>query len=440
MTQEELKALTDQVGSQTSAAIAAKMAPYEAQVTKLAGEVAASADKQVSKETFDAYKVAADTALAEIKEIAKKQGTTIEQLSLTLDTKKAGNKSIAQVLKEDEEELKKIFKAGNGRKSYMVTLNKEGQFVMRPFDETASKTTGAEATVADIPTGAVAAISQALDAATLLRVGAGSPIYGQYRNTPWVFDLCNTITGSYENSLPFAMWFDEQVKVGASATTAEGTAKPASQYIYKLQSSPYKKEATIIGFTEEFRLDFAQLEADIQNKARMDVINRVNSAILPNITTAATAYNTDTSFKQGTPVPGANDFDAIAAMAAQVDDNTFGARANAAVMSTFKKWRMGIQKNTQNSYLNPPTVMDGISFVGNPAMNADDVMVGDFKQYNILLRGGLIVRVGYNGTDFAQNMFSEVLEQFYFDYISTVRKKAIVKGPDFATVKGLIAA
>jgi hypothetical protein len=100
---------------------------------------------------------------------------------------------------------------------------------------------------------------------------------------------------------------------------------------------------------------------------------------------------------------------------------------------------MGLTKETTGGYLNTPDILGGVSFIGNPDMAADSVIVGDFKQYNIILRGGLIVRVGYNGTDFAQNMYSVVLEQFYFDYISTVRKTAIVKGPDFATVKTAIS-
>ena len=46
----------------------------------------------------------------------------------------------------------------------------------------------------------------------------------------------------------------------------------------------------------------------------------------------------------------------------------------------------------------------------------------------------------YNGTDFAENKFSVVMEQFYFDYIGNIRKKAIVKGPTFDVVKTAIAA
>jgi hypothetical protein len=79
-----------------------------------------------------------------------------------------------------------------------------------------------------------------------------------------------------------------------------------------------------------------------------------------------------------------------------------------------------------------------LNFVGNPAMGVDDVIVGDLKQFNVILRGGLLMKIGYNGTDFAQNMFSVVLEQYYFDYISAIRAAAIVKGTTFAAVKTAI--
>ena len=218
-----------------------------------------------------------------------------------------------------------------------------------------------------------------------------------------------------------------------------------TQYKYILQSSTYKKEATLVAFTEEFDLDFGQLESDILGKARIDVINRINSAIVANVNSAAVAYNTASAFLgAGTdPITNVNDIDAIAAMAAQVDSATFGgSTANAALISTYKKHRLGIIKDTQGRYLEWPMTLSNIALVGNPGfgtdIGSDNVIVGDFKQYNILLKGGLIVRVGYNGTDFAENKFSVVIEQYYFDYISSVRTPALVKGPDFATVKQAI--
>lgn len=439
LTSEELKTLTETVGQQTTAEMKKQLDAYDTTAKKLAEEVVATKGL-VSKETMQEFKDASDKAIDEIKKAAIKQGTTLEELAIKVTDTNVGSKSISQVLSDDTEELRKVYNQGQGRKTYMINVNSKGSLVMKPFDDSTTKTTGINATIDGIPAGAVASITQALDSATLLRVGQGSPIMSQYRNTPWLFDLCNTINASFTGSLPFAMWYDEQPKVGASQNTAEGVAKTLMQYLYQLNSATYKKEAALIGFTQEFQMDFAQLESDIMGKARIDVINRVNSSILPDIKAAATAYNTGANFQQGTAVPNVGDFDALAAMAAQVDNATFGAVANSAIMSTYKKYRMGIQKNTQGSYLNPPAVINNLAFVGNPDMADDDVIVGDLKQYNIILRGGLIVRVGYNGTDFAENKYSAVLEQFYFNYISTIRKKAIVKGPDFATVKGAIAA
>ena len=445
MDEKQFQALVDKVGADAALKIKAELANYEEKMKQFANEVYTQKGG-VTLEQFEAYKKTAEATVDAVKAIAEKQGTTLAEVAAKMGGGEVGRvKSIQEALKDDSEELRKIFNSGSGQKTYMVTLNEKGETQIKSIDlsNTAVKT-GPEASIGGI-NGGVSAITQALDAATLLRVGAGAQINSQFRNTPWIFDLCNTINASFNSSMPFVMWFDEQAKNGASSTVAEGATKPTSQYLYQLNSATYKKEATLVGFTQEFQMDFAQLESDIMNKARIDVINRVNDAILPNIVGAATAYNSGVEYKGADPVQNVNDFDAIAAMAAQVDNATFGsARANAAIMSATKKYRMGTIKNTYGQWLNAPDVLAGVSLVGNRQMTAlgggaDAVLVGDLKQYNIILRGGLIVRVGYNGTDFAQNAYSVVLEQFYFDYISTVRKVGIVKGPDFATVKAAIS-
>lgn len=373
--------------------------------------------------------------MAELKEFARKQGTTLQEIGLKLNGAEAGNKSIGQVLEETKDELRDVYQRGSGAKTFMVQINHKGEFVAKPFDTT--KAAGPHATTANVGgAGNTASIAQSIDAASLLRLGGDSPIISQYRNTPWVFDLCNLVNAGYE--MPLAMWYEEQAKQGASSNVAEGGTKPLSQYAYTLKTDTYKKEATLIGFTDEFALDFARLQSDILGKGRTDLINRINTAVLGRVTSAATPYNTATQFKNGAALSAANDYIALAAMAAQVDNATFGANANAAVMSTYKKYRMGTITDSQGGWLDRPSVLGNLAFVSNPSMATDDVMVGDFKQYNVILRGGLIVRVGYNGTDFAENKFSVVLEQFYFDYISAIRAAAIVKGATFAAVKTAI--
>ena len=387
--------------------------------------------------------------IEEVKDIAAKQGTTLVELGQKLSgSKQASNKSVYDQLMEDAESIKQMTFDGskNQSKTYMLYFGSGGH-ILTPVkfnNDLKYKAAGPHASVANADgAGGASSITQSLDAATLLRVGLGSPVYNQFRNTPWVFDLCNTINGTYDASSAFAMWFDEVAKDGGSSTVAEGASKPKTQYKYVLKSATYKKKATILELTEEFNIDFAQLENNILNVGRIDLLNDVNSDILADIKANATAYTGGmaTAFQGAAGVPNVNDYDAIAALAAQVDTATFGSiQANAAVMSTIKKYRMGITKNTQGAYLNRPDVLANIGFVGNPAMGSDDLLVGDFKQYNILLRGGIIVRIGYNGTNFAENKFSIVMEQFYINYITTARKAAIMAGPDFATIKTAIGA
>lgn len=442
MTEQELQALQTKVGGDATKAIKDAMAEHDIKARKLAEETAA---KQVSKDTFEEYQKSAKDFQQKMEDIAVKQGTTLTELALKLSAGAGQTKSIAQTLKDDEKELMQKYEQRAGYKAYMINLNEKGEFVMSPHnpnktnDPDATKTVGPNATISGINGGTAASIFQNIDATSLLRLGGDAPIISQYRNNRWVFDLVNVINADYGTLM--AMWYEEVAKTGGSTTVNEGATKPMTQYGYTLQTKTYKKEATLIGFTEEFSLDFPRLQSDILGKGRVDLINRINTAILANIIAVATAYNTAASYKTargGAITANYNDYLGIDAMAAQVDNATFGQQANAAVMSTFRNHAVNSQMDAQGRFLMPPPLLQNLSFTGNPAMGVDDILVGDLKQYNIILRGGLILRIGYNGTDFAQNMFSAVIEQYYFDYISAMRAVAIVKGSTFAAVKTAI--
>lgn len=359
----------------------------------------------------------------------KEQGVTISELQDAIKQGNIGGDSIEEKLHKDKDELRKIHsQSGLGNKSYMLTMNSAGKPVLKDY---------IHGTIDGIEDGSLASVAQSFDPATILRMGANAPATDIYRNTPYIFDLCNTVTTSPANSM--AIWMEEEPKEGSSAIVTEGGLKPKVQYKYRMRSEEYKKEAQLLAFTQEFNMDFGRLQQKILENGRTDLINKVNANILPRIEAAAIPYNTATEFKGGEPIANPHDFDVVAAMAAQVDNSTFGGvSANGALVDTFKKYRMGVQRDDENNYVSSPSVLNGISIIGNPDVTTGNITVGDFKQYNILLRGGIIVRVGYNGNDFAENKFSVVIEQFYFDYISNVRSPAIVHS-DFATVKGLIS-
>lgn len=436
MDKAQYDALVAKVGQEAADRIKKEMEQYESK-SKETMEALLKQGGYLTKEQYEEQNKAANAALGEIKTIVEKQGTTINDLFAKMDTNSGNSlKSIEQVLKEDEEELRKIHQSRSSVKEYMITTNSKGEIVMQ-----AIKAAGPTATIDGVGGGGnTASIAQSLNAATLLRIGGNSPIISQYRNTPWIFDLCNLITAQYVEGQPMAMWYEEIEKQGAPAVTAEGATKPTVQYAYRLKSAEYRKASALVSFTTEFSMDFARLESDIMGKGRTDLINIANSDILSRLTSSATSYNSAASFNQGTGMTNVNEFEVLAAMSAQVDNDTKGAMANAALMSTFKKHRMGVLKDNNGNFLNPPAVLNSLNFVGNSDMAADNVIVGDLKQYNIILRGGIIVRVGYNGNDIADGKFSVVMDQFYYDYISDIRKKAIVKGDTFAAVKALLEA
>lgn len=425
MDEKQFKDLVEKVGQEAANQIKTRMEEFEKRFKEMAAG-------NLTQEQFTEHKTAISGMVEEVKEIARKQGTTINEILAKMDGTDVKGRSIAATLKADEAELREVFKSRNRQKEYMLTENSKGEIVMSPFDST--KVAGLEATIDNVPAGNVAAITQNIDAATLLRLGADANIFRQFRNTPWLYDLVNLINTGFNT--PYYIWMDEQPKVGASTTVLEGGTKPLVQYKYQVNSSPYKKEACLVQFTEEFSLDFQRLQSEILNVAKIDLVNRINDAILADIIAQATPFNIAATYAPSHDnVLLVNGYDAIAAMAAQVEMATFSTLlANTAIMSTIKKYRLGTLKDTLGRWLNAPEILNRLAFVSNPVVATDQIIVGDLKQYNVALRGGIIVRVGYNGTDFAENKFSTVVEQYYFNYISTIRKPAIVKGPNFKDV------
>ena len=440
MTDQEKAALAKEIGKQTAEKIDQKFTEAEQKAEAIAKEVVAKG--AVSQKSFDDYKTAADAAVKEAKDIIEKQGTTLQELSEKLNGGAASTKSIAETLEDSREELRTIYNNGQGVKHFMVSLDANGRPVMKKVDLSggSTKAAGTHATVAGVGgVGVVASVASQLSPSALLRASGINPvILNAPRNTPFLLDLVNLTRAGFEQAM--AVWFEEIAKEGSAAVVAEGAPKPLVQYKYEMKTASYKKVAQLLNFTDEFVLDFERIQNEILGRGLIDLNNVLNATILADVVANAVGYNTATQFKAGEPVPNVNDYDVIAALKTQVKNSQFGLTPNGALMSAFKEGRMAITKDANGAYLNRPDYLNDLSFIGNPAVGTDQVVVGDFTNYNVLLRGGILVKVGYNGTDMAENKFSVVQEQYYQNYIADVRKETIVKGPDFATVKAALAA
>lgn len=434
LTQLEKEALVVELGSQAAQKLQGVIAEHDA---KLKSELETiSKEKGATSEQIESLKRTQEDFKAKMEGIALEQGKTLSTLRETISTSGMSKfDNIQDILKKDEDKLKTIFNNGNGNLAYEIKLNEKGEIYAKPYN-VADKAAYTHGTIDDIDNASnVSSIAHSLSLSTILRMGADSPIVSQFRNTPYIFDLCDTI----ETNSPIVTWMDELPKEGASDNHVEGATKPLSQYFHVIKSGDYRTEATMLTFTNKFNIDFARLQQEAISAARTDLTNRINASVQTDLFASATAYNQGATFAPLINKVAPNDFDAIAAMAAQAESNTFGGvSSNAVLMSTLKKYAIGLTTDNTLAYLNAPDVIRNLAFVGNAGVGTDDVIVGDFKQYKILLRGGMIMRVGFNGNNFAENKFSVVIEQDYFNYISAIRAAALVKGTTFATVKGAI--
>lgn len=439
LTQSEKEVLISEIGSQVAKKAQETLENNNKETQELIKTFEST--KYLKEEDKKALETKLEENIERLEKTLKDQGVSLAEVNQALTKVNDDGVSIESKLHEDKEKIDKVKSQGVGAVKYMLTKNSKGQPVLKNLEDVTRKAAAVHGTIPDIEVGSLASIAQNFDASTILRLGANAQMFDEYRNNQFIFDLCNTVTTSPDQK--FAIWMDEQPRDGASAEVPEGGTKPKVQYLYDLQSEAYKKEAHLLSFTDEFDMDFGELQQRILVNGRTDLVNRINSAILPRMQAAATQWVAAVdgpAFTGGEIVPNVNNYDAIVAMAAKADSATFGsAMTNAALMNTNRKYRTGITKDVDGNYLNTPGIIDNIAMVGNPEVGVDQITVGDFMQYNILLRGGMIVKVGYNGTDFAENKFSVVMEQFYYDYISTIRAQALVNGT-FTDVRTSISA
>lgn len=392
-----------------------------------------------TQEQYEAIEKARKEEQEALKQLVANQGEALKEL---LESQNAANKSegvtLAEQLMKDADKAKRIKEEQNGLLEYMVTYNAKGELIAQPLAD-ARKAVSIHSTV-DVNTGSglLASVVNSMSAASALRTGNGSPIVDRYENTNWLFDLVNYTTVGLNQS-NYRYW-EQLPDEGAAAVVAENGLKPQVQYRWELKSADYKKVAAHLKMTDEFELDFPELAQRAKNELVKDVLSQVNNVVSTDLLAQATTFAATAAWTGANGVVAPNEWDAIMAMAAQVETATFQNSANVAIMNTSKKWRINANKDTTNQYLNAPMILNQIRMVGNPAFGIDDIVVGDLKQYNLIMRGGIILKVGYVNDDLIHNRFTVVAEQFFFNYIPSSRKAAIVKGQTFATVKTAITA
>ncbi len=353
------------------------------------------------------------------------QGNIITEMKSKLDGKPAAAKNILQAFKDEvaeaTDDLAEIRRNRSGAKS----------FTLKDFYVGQQKAAAVTMTVD--PGAGDASIVEQGSASALLRLGDG-PIYETQRGTPFILSFVNV----GQTDSPALIWFEEVATEGAFAIVAEGAAKPLLQYKFERRTAEYRKAAGYTVITDEFTNDFPRLVSTINRLMRIDVRNKMNALILTDMVTQASAYSYS---GLDDLVDNADDYGAIGAAIAQLQTNYY--TPNVLVLNPADAWRMRLTKSTgDGQYLMPPFTWNGVTYefgrvIVDPAVAAGNFFVGDGNVYNVDLKGEIIVRIGYNQDDFIKNQYSMVVEQYFYNYISNIRKAGLIYG-NFATIKAAI--
>lgn len=391
-------------------------------------------NNRATEEQKKAIDDAQKEALEKLENITKQHGDLIKQMQDDkLAKQKAIPKSFISKLEEDKKAFDRMKVEGTGWVSYEVKYDKGGNLIV------ANKADIFHATIDLDSPDLVSSVVNSMTDAAAMRSQAGADIYKMFENGNWLFDLVNYSVASEDKSY-HTYWEEITPIVPEDVETflvTENARKPQMQYRWELKSVEYEKLAIMFKVTDEFYKDFPRFVQEIQTKGIAKVLSEVNQTVLANIQTNATAFVPTSVWTGANGVPDANEYDAIMAMAAQVETSTYQNMANVAIMNTSKYWRINALKDGQYNYLQTPRVLANMRMVGNPSVGLDNIIVGDLKQYNLVMRGNPIIKIGLDGEDFSHNRRSVIVEQYFYNYIPANRRPAIVKG-DFATAKAAI--
>jgi len=244
----------------------------------------------------------------------------------------------------------------------------------------------------------------------------------------------------------YKTWLEEGDPQGAFAIVEEGAIKPLVSTGLVRNFAKAKKVAGKYVITEEFAKFRKNAYSIIRNLIMDKLVRDYNAIITADFQAEAAGY-TGTAL-DGT-ITNANDYDAIGAVAAQIESLNFV--PDVLILNSQDKWRLRLTKNVDGTYLFPMVTETGQTIVLSLRLITSTYQaVGSFT----LAEAGLFkieeepisVRIGYGITvtgsnpvtqvvsDFDNNQMRVIVETFFRDWLATPNVGSIVTAT-FASVK-----
>jgi HK97 family phage major capsid protein len=271
---------------------------------------------------------------------------------------------------------------------------------------------------------------------------------GKRRGEQYIYDIADrTVIASLEQ---YTTWLEEGDESGAFAIVDEGAVKPLVSYDLVRNFAKAKKIAGKYVVTEEFA-KFRQNAYNIIRRLIMDKLVRDYNALLVIDLNAQAAGYIGTAL-DGT-VDDPNDYDAIGAVAAQIEALNF--IPDVLILNPQDAWRIRLAKDNDGRYLFPvvtengQTIMLGLRVKKSTYQTVGFFTLGESGLFKIE-EEPVTVRMGYGVTvtgsnpvtnvvsDFDNNQMRCIVETWFKDWIATNNLGSFVRA-SFATVKAALA-
>src|SRR5215211_8073771 len=291
LTQEEFDKLSKKIGSDIAEGIQKEMQKTD---TIISDKVKDVVKDRLSTEDFNKFKTEVveelNTKLGKLEQSSIKQGDKINEMVEQYKT--SVPKTIPQIIEENAEKLKEIYKAGTG------------------YIEVDLKAAGVT-TVG----GTVLPMDNPPTNPFLPQAGSGElPFYEILRNPNFISNYVDM--GRTDQFRLY--WLNELPGQGSPAIVPEGQPKPLLDMMFKTEMSEAKKIAAMVKITEEFQQDLPALGTKVRRMLNDKVVSYFDEFLYTQVLAAAPGYTlTDLNGE----MRFANRWDAMLAGLAQVSAN-----------------------------------------------------------------------------------------------------------------------
>ena len=213
-------------------------------------------------------------------------------------------------------------------------------------------------------------------------------------------------------------YFDQAAVTRGANTVLEGAQKPESAVSWIERALPVQKIADSIPVTKEALQDIPFIEGEIRRLLTVNLALKEDEqlydgdGVAPNL---KGVYNIGVAFVS-TPfadaVEAANLYDLITVVASDISANKRAKyKPNIALVNSADMLKLKTMKNTQGNYILSPFGGDGPRIVESSQVEANTMVVGDFRYGTIYDLEDVVIEMGFIDKQFIQNCITILAEQ-----------------------------